>query len=156
MLRHSQIDALFVCLGLDYGNIRGACLLARKKSNGVELHLEILRWHCTNSDGDLLRLIQFAALGRIPIRCRHCHVLGRTRQMFRFPEYSFPEFRRSLCCNCVLAETRFFLSGRPCLISEAGLDHNDRRKCLAALTGRTKKRGIGDPGGPRKKIPRKK
>ena len=45
MLPHSQIDALFECLGPDFGNLRGACLLAREKSNGVELYLEITKWH---------------------------------------------------------------------------------------------------------------
>ena len=92
---------------------------------------------------------RFDPLGRIPHRCAHCSVKVRTRQMWRFPFRLVYDYydrsveppqpiveRRVLCCNCVVAETRLFISGRrPCLISQAGVTIESLQMFLRALVG---------------------
>ena len=148
ILKISQIDALFECLGPDFGNLRGACSLARKRSNGVNLYLEIIKWHCTNSDWGLLSILGFYPLGRIPCRCAHCKVRVRTRQMWRFPQVghedhfiprtSFVGFRRILCCYCVVAEVRLAFARDPgvratCIISQARISDADKNRFLRSV-----------------------
>ena len=41
-----MIDELLAYLGPDYSYLRRSSVLARERSNGVNLQLEILRWHC--------------------------------------------------------------------------------------------------------------
>ena len=154
ILPHSQIDALFECLGLDYGNLRGACSLARKRSNGVILYLEIIKWHCTNYMPDLnpcskscglLTILGFYPLGRIPCRCARCSVRVRTRQMWRFPmrgSFARKVPRRVLCYYCVVAEVRLAFARNPqlreaCLISQAGVTIAKKKRFLQALVDRS-------------------
>ena len=141
ILKISQIDALFECLGPDFGNLRGACSLARKRSNGVNLYLEIIKWHCTNSDG-LLTILEFAPLGRIPHRCARCSVRVRTRQMWRFPSLPKAVPQRVLCYYCVVAEVRLAFARNPqlreaCLISQAGVTIEKKKRFLQALVDRS-------------------
>ena len=55
-LSHCQIDGLFGFLGPDCSQLRRACVLARERSNGVDLPFEILKWHCVNSTLRSLKL----------------------------------------------------------------------------------------------------
>ena len=147
ILKISQIDALFECLGPDFGNLRGACSLARKRSNGVNLYLEIIKWHCKNDMPDLLAILGFEPLGRIPCRCARCRVRVRTRQMWRFPPRESeprPDAvpRRVLCYYCVVAEVRLAFARNPqlreaCLISQAGVTIQQKKRFLQALVDRS-------------------
>ena len=129
-LPHSQIDALFEYLGPVFNNLRGACSLARQKSNGVELYLEIIKWYCTNPTPgpNPIRLLGFFPLGRIHRGCTRCSVKVRTRQMWRFPvsrSFQLP----ILCCKCMMLEVRLSFARNPqlratCIIFQA-IGHMD-------------------------------
>ena len=82
-LPHCQIEELLACLGPDYFHLRASCVVARDKSNGVDLPFEILKWHCVNSAllDEKLRCLE--ALGRVPLRCSICDARKKMRQMFR-------------------------------------------------------------------------
>ena len=112
-LPQCQVYEIFVCLGPDYYHLRGACLLTREKSNSIDLPLEILRWHCANSDLLDQKLPCFEVLGRIPLRCSRCEVRARTRQMYRYNRAISDGNREGmlyLCWNCALEEARLFLT----------------------------------------------
>ena len=136
-LPDSVIVALFEYLGPEYGNFRRAYLLACRSSNGVNLYLEIIKWHCTTPPTNpyflsyadcLMRNLDFDSFaGRNPHRCAHCSMLVRNRQMWRFPMmFSRLLPQRILCCNCVVLEVRLYFARDPriqatCLISRGGV-----------------------------------
>ena len=140
ILPHSQIDALFEYLGPDFSNLRGACSLARERSNGVELYLEIIKWHCTNPNG-LLKIIGFEPVGRLPsFRCARS-ILGcgpgpGSRQMWRFRK-SFTG-RHFLCCKCVVKYVRLAFSDDPLSISSlARISNADKNEFLRSVEVRS-------------------
>ena len=138
-LPHCQIDEIFACLGPDFFHLRLSSLLARERSNGMDLALEILRWHCVNSAllDEKLRCIEI--LGRLPLRCSICDGRAKTRQMYRYTLRldGHREGLLYLCCYCVLHEARFFLTGAPGLISKGGGDRRDKAVLLTAILSRT-------------------
>ena len=141
-LPHCQIHELFTCLGPDYYHLRGSCVLAREKSKGVDLPLEVLKWHCANSDLLEQKLRCFELLGRIPLRCSRCEVRTRTCQMYRYNRAISDGNREGmlyLCWNCALEEARLFLTGKGgCLIALGGADRRDQATLFVALVSRTK------------------
>ena len=138
-LPHCQIDELFGFLGPDCSQLRRACVLARERSNGVDVPFEILKWHCVNSAllDEKLRCLE--SLGRIPLRCSICDGRAKTRQMYRYTLRldGHREGLLYLCCYCVLHEARFFLTGAPGLISKGGGDRRDKAVLLTAILSRT-------------------
>ena len=143
-LSHCQIHELFLCLGPDYFHLRGTCLLAREKSNGVDLALEILKWHCANSNllGNYLGCL--FALGRLHLRCSQCRIRVRTRQMYcwrsirhlggELPSTSYH------CWHCVLAQVRGFLIGNEGgLLSLGGAGKKEQATLFAVLMSRTRR-----------------
>ena len=113
-LPNCQIYELFTCLGPDYYHLRGSCVMAREKSNDIDLLLEILKWHCTNSDLLDVKLRCVEVLGRIPLRCSCCNVRARTRQIYRYNRGFSDGYREGvlyLCSHCALKEARLFLTG---------------------------------------------
>ena len=140
-LPHCQIDEIFACLGPDFFHIRLSCLLARERSNSMDLALEILRWHCVNSAllDEKLRCIEI--LGRLPLRCSICDGRAKTRQMYRYTLRldGHREGLLYLCCYCVLQEARSFLThrgGTSGLISKGGGDRRDQATLLVAILSR--------------------
>ena len=139
-LPHCQIHELFTCLGPDYYHLRASCVMAREKSNGIDLPLEILKWHCTNSDLLDVKLRCVEVLGRIPIRCSCCEVRARTRQMYRYNR-SISDGQREgmlyLCSHCALKEVRLFLSGMlGGLLCQGGLGSNEQASLLVDILSR--------------------
>ena len=141
-LPHCQIDEIFACLGPDFFHIRLSCLLARERSNSMDLALEILRWHCVNSAllDEKLRCIEI--LGRLPLRCSICDLRVKTRQMYRYTLRldGHREGLLYLCCCCALHEARRFLThrgGAPGQISKGGGDRRDKAVLLTAILSRT-------------------
>ena len=141
-LPHCQIEELLACLGPDYFHLRASCVVARDKSNGVDLPFEILKWHCVNSAllDEKLRCLE--SLGRIPLRCSICDGRAKTRQIYRYTLRL--DGRREgllyLCCYCVLQEARRFLThrgGASGLISKGGGDRRDKAVLLTAILSRT-------------------
>ena len=134
---HYMIEELFAYLGPDYFHLRASCVVARDKSNGVDLPLEILKWHCVNSALLDEKLCCLESLGRIPLRCSRCNGLTKTRWMFRYCRERIEGFREGVlytCCLCTFDEARHFLTGIPnCLISQGGADCRDQAKLLLAI-----------------------
>ena len=141
-LPQCQVREIFACLGPDFYHLRGACLLTRNFSNFIDLPLEILRWHCANSDLLDQKLPCFEVLGRIPLRCSRCEVRARTRQMYRYNRAISDGNREGmlyLCWNCALEEARLFLTGKGgYLIALGGADRRDQATLFVALVSRTK------------------
>ena len=141
-LPHCQIDEIFACLGPDFFHIRLSCLLARERSNSMDLALEILRWHGVNSTllDEKLRCIE--VLGRLPLRCSICDLRVKTRQIYRYTLRvdGHRQGVRYLCCFCAMGEARSFLThrgGSSGLISKGGGDSRDKAVLLAAILSRT-------------------
>ena len=136
-LPHRQIDEIFACLGPDFFHLRLSCLLARERSNSMDLALEILRWHCVNSAllDEKLRCIEI--LGRLPLRCSICDGRAKTRWMLRYNRVIVDGHREGvlyMCCLCAFDEVRRFLKGTPnCLISQGGADCRDQATLLVAI-----------------------
>ena len=139
-LSHCQIDEIFEYLGPDFFHLRLSSLLARERSNGMYLALEILRWHCVNSallDG---KLRGSERLGQVPLRCSICDLRVKTRQMYRYRTTAQDGHREGLlylCCYCLSHEARHFLIGAPGLISKGGGDRRDKAVLLTAILSRT-------------------
>ena len=135
----SQMDEIFSCLGPDFFHLRSSSLLARERSNGMDLALEILRWHCVNSTllDEKTRCIE--VLGRLPLRCSICDLRMKIRHMYRYTLRldGHREGLLYLCCCCVLHEARFFLTGAPGLISKGGGNRRDKAVLLTAILSRT-------------------
>lgn len=138
-LQHCQIDDVFVFLGPDCFQLRRTCILAREKSNGVDMLLEILRWHCVNSallEGNLHCL---ECLGRIPLRCSICDKRTNTRQMFRYTRSrsrvdGHREGMLYMCCLCAFDDARRFLAAAPkCFIFQGGDDCRSQARLLVAI-----------------------
>ena len=141
-LPHCQIDEIFACLGPDFFHLRLSSLLARERSNSMDLALEILRWHCVNSTllDEKLRCIE--VLGRLPLRCSICDLRVKTRQIYRYTLRvdGHRQGVRYLCCFCAMGEARSFLThrgGSSGLISKGGGDSRDKAVLLAAILSRT-------------------
>lgn len=138
-LPQCQVREIFVCLGPDFSHLRGACLLTRNFSNGIDLALEILKWHVTNS-ALLAELRCFEALGRIPLRCTRCDVLARTRQMYRYNRAISDGQREGMlyiCSKCALKEARSFLTGMlGGLLCQGGLGSKDQASLLVCILSR--------------------
>ena len=83
-LPQCQVYEIFACLGPDFYHLRASCVLARDKSKDVDPPLEVLKWHCANSDLLEQKLRCFELLGRIPLRCSRCEVRARARQIYRY------------------------------------------------------------------------
>ena len=136
-LPHCQIEELLACLGPDYFHLRASCVVARDKSNGVDLPFEILKWYCVNSALLDERLRCLESLGRIPLRCSICDGRAKTRWMFRYNRVIVDGHREGLlytCCLCAFDEVRRFLKGTPnCLISQGGADCRDQATLLVAI-----------------------
>ena len=136
-LPHCQIDELFGFLGPDCSQLRRACVPARERSNGVDVPVEILKWHCVNSAllDEKLRCLE--SLGRIPLRCSICDGRAKTRWMFRYNRVIVDGHREGvlyMCCLCAFDEVRHFLKGTPnCLISQGGADCRDQATLLVAI-----------------------
>ena len=146
-LPHCQIEELLACLGPDYFHLRASCVVARDKSNGVDLPFEILKWHCVNSAllDEKLRCLE--SLGRIPLRCSICDGRAKTRQIYRYTLRldGHREGLLYLCCYCVLQEARSFLThrgGTSGLISKGGGDRRDKAVLLTAILSRTRASGF--------------
>ena len=141
---HCQIDELFLFLGPDYSQLRRACVLVRDRSNGLDLPLEILKWHCVNSALLEEKLRCLESLGCVPLRCSICDARKKTRQMFRYNRGVYADGHRVgtlyMCCLCVLEEARRFLKGTPtCLISQGGADCRDQATLLVAILSRMRR-----------------
>ena len=134
---HYMIEELFAYLGPDYFHLRASCVVARDKSNGVDLPFEILKWHCVNSAllDEKLRCLE--SLGRIPLRCSRCDGRAKTRWMLRYNRVIVDGHREGvlyMCCLCAFDEVRRFLKGTPnCLISQGGADCRDQATLLVAI-----------------------
>ena len=146
-LQHCRIEELLAYLGPDYYHLRASCVVARNRTKGVDLPLEILKWHCVNS---LLlddRLCCLDSLGRLPLRCSSCDVCSKQRRMFRYSEKRIEGYRegvRYLCCLCVFDEVRYFVTGMPdCLITQGGADCRDKAKIILAIMCRMRVAGSG-------------
>ena len=141
-LPQCQVYEIFVCLGPDFYHLRGSCVLAREKSKGIDLPLEVLKWHCANSDLLEQKLRCFELLGRIPLRCSRCEVRARARQIYRYSRAISDGHREGmlyLCWNCALEEARLFLTGKGgFLIALGGADKRDQATLFVALVSRTK------------------
>ena len=141
-LPHGQIDEIFSCLGPDFFHLRLSSLLTREKSNGMDLALEILRWHCVNTALLDDRLPGLQRLGLVPLRCSKCDLRVKTRQMYRY-RATAPDGHQEgllyLCCYCLSHEVRFFLTGAPGLISFGGGDRKDKEVLLTHILTRTHK-----------------
>ena len=139
-LSHYQIDELFVLLGPDYSQLRRTCVYARGRSNGVDMPLEILRWHCVNSALLDEKLRCFEYLGRIPLRCSICDGKSKRRQMLRYNRVIIDGRREGMlyiCCLCAFEEARRFLTGAPnCLICQGGANWRDQAAFLVAILSR--------------------
>ena len=140
-LPHCQIEELLACLGPDYFHLRASCVVARDKSNGVDLPFEILKWHCVNSAllDEKLRCLE--SLGCVPLRCSLCDARKKTRQKFRYHRGVYADGHRVgvlyMCCLCAFDEARRFLKGAPnCLISQGGADCRDQATLLVAILSR--------------------
>ena len=140
-LPHCQIDEIFSCLGPDFFHLRSSSLLARERSNGMDLGLEILRWHCVNSALLDAKLGCFQRKGHRPVRCRKCDVPMQTRQVYRYrsraPNAHLHALPLYLCCYCVFNEAKLFLTGAPGLISFGGGDRKDKVVLLTHILTRT-------------------
>ena len=137
---HTQSVSLAPLGAMSLAPSSRSCLLTREKSNGIDLPLEILKWHCTNSDLLDVKLRCVEVLGRIPIRCSCCEVRARTRQMYRCNR-SISDGQREgmlyLCSHCVLKEVRLFLSGMlGGLLCQGGLGSNEQASLLVDILSR--------------------
>ena len=139
-LPNCQIYELFTCLGPDYYHLRGSCVMAREKSNDIDLLLEILKWHCTNSDLLDVKLRCVEVLGRIPLRCSCCNVRARTRQIYRYNRGFSDGYREGvlyLCSHCALKEARLFLTGNVGgLFYQGGLGNKEQASLLVDILSR--------------------